>query len=770
MIKAIQKIGEYVAGKEVNQEKFLKNICLHIEPTREIKQKDKPPKKVKQHIVFVNFVTDKPKSKIKISYKEINLHQIKTGIEYLWIGDTIRHKLYCPITTTKFENLLENTIYDLYKNKGISEKNFKLISNRFFNDGKIYFSMFDFYSEMIENKKSKITNMIEKLKQIKTQKEKKEILKEVKEIWNKTSIQKIPISEKESPENIITALNLLNENLKDNLKERYKKIDNIIEDVFIYGLKKNLHYEKKMRTKSNEVALYTLLLNGKSLTQTDEYKKFIYEEKIENLLINSGRYKSNYSEKNYCSICQSETKTTSSVANLQFKFYMNDKLGFASNLDGHFKNNYNICKNCYQHLMIAERYIKEKLKSKIGGMDVYILPKFLLSVDDFNIDDFAKFINFKNQQISDIKRAEETLEDELEMFEKYNNKYLLNYLFYKSSGKSSEFKIYKLIKDIPPSRINFIKRKEQDISNLIDDKFDGNYSYKIDLNRIWGCIPVKIQKDSKHGYSKYLDVIDNIFSNRKIDYDFLINQVIETLHIIKYETPKYNIRNKEDIVNKIINLNFLFLFLKKLNILGGVKMDKQRNKHFTDEMIPNDISDYWENLKIYQDNQKKGLFLLGYLIGEVGSKQSSQQIKNKPILNKLNFQGIGTEKLNRLSSDVLEKLKQYKLLDFKENVYSASHLLIEENIENWSLSNQENVFYILSGFAFSNYLIRKRSKEKYSEELQEKIQLIENMKSEGKNVEEFVNILSKAKLLGTEEHKYSEARKLLKEIKKQEEK
>lgn len=194
-------------------------------------------------------------------------------------------------------------------------------------------------------------------------------------------------------------------------------------------------------------------------------------------------------------------------------------------------------------------------------------------------------------------------------------------------------------------------------------------------------------------------------------------------------------------------------------------MDKQRKEHITDGMIPKDILGYWENLEIYQDNQKKGLFLLGYLIGEIGKQQEVKEIKNKPILNKLNFQGMGKEKLIRLSNDVLEKLKQYKLLDFNENIYSASHLMIEENLENWSLTNQENVFYILSGFAFSYYLLRNRTKDKFSEELQEKIKLIEKMKTKGQNVERFEEILQKARKTGTEEHKYTDARKILKEIK-----
>jgi len=726
MINAIQKIGEYVAGKEVDKEKFLKNICLKIEREKQ---------GVKQYIVFINFIfndepeenntkdiqndqytfidnLEKQKGKIEITFEEVNAGGIESGKEYYFVGNASANSPKIYATSNNFLYVIQSLL--LLKDNGMLLNNFFLKKN--YKKGKVeknvYYINPSFFQYSEKNTK-KINEIKDKLVE---ESDEKIIKKRANEI--------LEISEKE----IINKINLT----------------------------------------SDEISHFSIKINNRLVCKMDEYPDIIFTEKIEKLFSAKGDYKTNYEEKSICSICgEKNIPTTSNVTNLKFKFYMNDKLGFASNLDGNFKNNYNICKNCYQHLMIAERYIDEKLKSRIGGLQVYILPKFILPVDKFEIDDFARFIKFKNQQISDLSKAEKTLEEELEIFEKYENKYLINYLFYQKS--KSEFKIYKLIKDIPPSRIDFIKRKEQDISNLIDNKFNGYNSFKIDLNRIWGCIPVKIQKDSKHGYSKYLDVIDNIFSNRRINYDFLINQVIETLNIIKYEREGTNIWNKKknikpNFVNKIINLNFLFLFLKKLNILGGLKMDKQRNEHITDDLIPKDILEYWENLEIYQDNQKKGLFLLGYLIGEIGNQQKVKEIKNKPILNKLNFQGMGTEKLSRLSSDILEKMRQFKLLEFNESIYSASHLMIEENIENWTLSNQENVFYILSGFAFSNYLMRKRSKDKYSKELQEKMQLIEKMKKEGKNVEEFEKLLSDAKAKA-DEHKYYDAKEILKQIK-----
>jgi len=188
------------------------------------------------------------------------------------------------------------------------------------------------------------------------------------------------------------------------------------------------------------------------------------------------------------------------------------------------------------------------------------------------------------------------------------------------------------------------------------------------------------------------------------------------------------------------------------------------------EMTSKDILNYWEKLEIYNDDSKKALFLLGYLIGKIGNVQKNKEIKNKPILNKINFQGMGTEKLIRLSNDIFEKLIQYKtkkgeiLLNFSENnnSYSIFKMWFEKKMIGNNLSNQENVFYVLSGYAFENYLIRKKSKEKYFEELKITSEYVGRLKDEVDN-KEIEIILEKAKKLA-DEHKYSEARNILKPI------
>jgi len=131
---------------------------------------------------------------------------------------------------------------------------------------------------------------------------------------------------------------------------------------------------------------------------------------------------------------------------------------------------------------------------------------------------------------------------------------------------------------------------------------------------------------------------------------------------------------------------------------------------------------------------------------------------------------MDAEKLIRLTNDILEKLRQNKsvggktLLEYNESTYSALKLLLDNNIAKWNLSNQEGVFYTLSGYAFSNYLVRKRSKDNYNAEYGKKYKYVEKAKENGKNTEEEDSLLKGAQELA-QKYKYSEAKKILDKIK-----
>ena len=716
MIEAIRNIGEYAVEGNLTTEIFLDNICQKLTETKPNKKdKDKP---FKQHVVILNFDTNN--NKIEIDSEKVNAGGNDSGKKYLWVDNFKGNKPQVNITSDGLNNIITKSLPSMNEKVGDNLKiDVENIINDFFSkkeysDGKsetIYYikpNKFNFSYDTIEN---------------------------IKKVENE----------------------LISANTKEEVKKATKNFTKEIEKNILSLIKLS----------ADEVSLYTIKINNNLVCRIDEYTNMIFDLKLESLFIENGDYKENY-QKGVCSVCSKEnTPTTSNATNLKFKFYMTDKLGFSSNFDGKFTKNFNICKECYQYLMIAENFIKNKLSTQIG-LNVYIIPHFIYKVDNWDMNNFSNYVTISTNSITNLDNLKQ-FNEKLEIFREFEaekNNFIINYLFYYQPAGSSEFKIRKLIKDVPPSRLDFIGRKEEEIINLVDDNYGGNRNLKVDLKGIWGCIPIK--KGDFSGFTRYLDIVDAVFSDNRIDYNFLINQFTEVIRIIKYEREGYNIWVKEEFTNKILQLNFLLLFFKKLDILGGVDMNETNNivNIEVEELLPKEILEYWNGTEIYNDGCKKALFSLGYLIGEIGYKQSTAGHKKKPILNKINFQGMGPEKLVRLSNDVLEKLRQYDKLQYNEdNIYSTLKLLMDANISHWKLSNEENVFYVLSGYAFSNYNGWQRDVKITEKKIKQTESEIQISKENGKDVTKQEILLSEARnLFYGEDKNYKGVNEVLKKI------
>lgn len=703
----------------LNPETFLEYICQKLPETTPNK-KDKE-KTLKQHVVILNFNTKT--NKIEIDVEEVNAKGKDSKKEYLWIGDTIRHKLYCPITTKRIDRLLTSTLFDISKT---SKNNITLIES------------------------------------IKTEFFNKKEFKEKKKLDSKYYIKPDVFG---FSENVLDKLKEIeNKLISANTK---KEIEELIDD-FTGNIEKNMLDSRNLST--DRISLYTIRIDNQLVSQNKEYTQMIFGEKIENIFDEKGDYKEYY-QKGLCSICGNDNiPSTSNTTNFEFKFYMTDKIGFSSNLDGIFTKNYNICKNCYQYLIIAENVIDSNLKTRIGGLNAYIIPHFIHKVSKIDIEEFSRYLIYSTSSVIALDSLRR-FQNELEKFREYEankNNFILNYLIYHHPPGSNEFKILKLIKDVPPSRLDFIRRIEEDIFNLVHNKYEGNNNFNTYLEKIWYSIPIKKEKKGSYsGVSRYLDLIGDIFSNTNLDYNFLINQFTEVIRIIKFEREGYNIWINEDFNTKILQLNFQLLFFKKLGIMRGSNMSETNKITISgiEYMFPKEILEYWKDMEIYEDNCKKALFMLGYLIGEIGYVQSDSGHKKKPILNKINFQGMGKEKIIRLIDDVLEKLRQYDILQYNETTYSTLKLIVDRYIAKWNLSNQENVFYTLSGYAFSNYSGIKRYMNSIKEGIKQKETEIQTAKENKIDVAEQERALNEIKNIFYEKKEYKLANNTLKNLK-----
>ena len=112
-----------------------------------------------------------------------------------------------------------------------------------------------------------------------------------------------------------------------------------------------------------------------------------------------------------------------------------------------------------------------------------------------------------------------------------------------------------------------------------------------------------------------------------------------------------------------------------------------------------------EGLRAWMDGvgltgARRGLFLLGVLIGKIGSTREQRE-SGKPILNKLHFQGMDWLKVMRLANEVYEKLRQYKIADYNEGLYGVMKAHLDRGVSKNELgSPQENVYWVLAGYAY----------------------------------------------------------------------
>ncbi|MBN2251966.1 MAG: type I-B CRISPR-associated protein Cas8b/Csh1 [Candidatus Altiarchaeota archaeon] len=768
MIQAIKEIGRQVSGTNLTQEIFLKGISTSVNEERQYRKESSEPQK--QYVVIIKF--DLKNKIIKTEIEGVNSGGKDSGKDYLWVGDTIRHKLYCPTTTRRIDRILTTTLPELMETdlKKINPQIEAVIKEFYDNKDREHIikpEKLVFFESRKKEALKKASEFKERLMNEQKDKRRTEAINQFKKFYNEIGGK---LKETKNAEETVNEAIAACETIKGDTENFLKKAYSIDIELLIKDLIKSIgfNYYRNSTSRSNNISFYTVQIDDTLICKTDEYRGMIYNEKINNLFTKKSKY---LQKDSICSVCGGNHKeTTSDSTNLSFKFYMRDKIGFSSNFDGNFQKNYNICKECYQHLMMAETFIDSNLNSWMGkNLQFYILPQFILETNELNFLRFSEKVKSRTTAVANLKSTK-TLQEDLEKFKEYEilkNSFVLNYLFYNKPGASQEFKILKLIKDVPPSRLDFITEIENEISSLINEKHDGNKNLKIDLNQIWSCVPIKVdnQGNTESGYYRFLDVIDSIFSKYKIDYDFLLHQFSEVIEIIYFGRKGYNIWTEQDFTKKLLQMNFLLLFLKKIGCLGGFKMIETEGTKGNNigELIPPKIQQYWNDLDIYEDESRRGLFLLGYLIGEIGKKQKSKSIDKKPILNKITFQGMGREKLLRLVNEISEKLVQYDRLKYNENIFSACKMLIDKNISKWELSDQENVFYTLSGFAFSNYLGYSGWVARLTEELAKKEKAIIELKEKGKEIKNGEELLeeSKKQLAGKE---YKELNKTLEKI------
>ncbi len=482
----------------------------------------------------------------------------------------------------------------------------------------------------------------------------------------------------------------VNSSIGDLLKQSEEEINSKDEKKIIESVKKKIQkqIEEKLGISFNEISLFTIFIDDIPITNCKEYKEAVLKSK-------SGGKSKKPEEHKKCFMCGSTEDVTSKLSDMKIKYFTTNQVIFASGLSDYDKNMM-LCKDCINRLLAGENYVQNNLDTRLMDFNVYLIPHFIWGkpLSKSELDSGSNVIkrsfntvkNFNN--IEDFKDYIENMKDSLD--EDYY--YLVNFFFYKKMNQAT--KVQKLIKDVNPSIFYKIAEASYETEELMQNILAGYRYNRISLESFYYFTPIRVKSGEAMQYRSLLQWYEAILTQGKIKKRNFINHIVQCTYKEYFNKEGYNIQ-KVKIHDTVIKASMAIKFLERMRIMD----EEVKNLEF-DLTVREDLKNYIKGLNY--DEQKTSMFLLGYLVGEVGNAQYKRMGEDKkPILNKINFSGMDKQKVIRLSNEMVNKLKQEKILKYNEIVFGEHKRLFDKNEDKWKMNKQENLFYILSGYSYA---------------------------------------------------------------------
>jgi len=365
-----------------------------------------------------------------------------------------------------------------------------------------------------------------------------------------------------------------------------------------------------------------------------------------------------------------------------------------------YHKNYQLSEKSVKYLDRASKHLIKQLNIKIAGVPHVIIPEFL-SFTDVDFDVILEDTILKNDLLFNLKKFDAlttSLSDEA-----LSQPYWLNYLAIDSDGNF--FKASNLIKDI--SKPYFLK--------IIEILFDINDNFKTSLgNNIFNFYTLYTFIPVREGTNRNiaLELFANLLQQRQIEKSQIyksFNQYIKCQRSGQFDNKRYhnsysNIYQNSNfdfaIKNAVTMYSAFFMLLDKLkllkseNIMGNTTntmKNQERSKKINEE-----IEAFFNKMK-YTESQK-ALFYLGRVLNTIAYAQYQKGHTSKPIMNKLNYNGMDRDDIRRLRIDLEEKANQYDILE--KTHFSFSKFTDFFNYNDWKLDPEEAVFFLLAGYSF----------------------------------------------------------------------
>lgn len=376
------------------------------------------------------------------------------------------------------------------------------------------------------------------------------------------------------------------------------------------------------------------------------------------------------------------------------KIFQTSSFNYASGFES-FKNNFQGNTETFAAMDKASEYILDNLQTRIAGISHIIIPNFMnKDLDEFDLHETELYLD----KSSDLLFGYTSLDADIDRSLPEVNLFWINYIAFESDGNS--FKIINHIKDVNSIYLTKLTELYTQVEIDFKDYIGGKFPFN--LQSVFNIIPVRDGNKSK--VNPALSLFKDILEQKTVQSENIFNHFIElTLcHWYGRYAAFKNIRQNSSfdfaIKDAVFKYSALIYTLKQLNLLD---MGKEASTQ-TEEQASSK-SDYQKRIQEFFEKMEyaeaeKALFYLGRILSSVAYAQYKKGHESKPVLNKVNYNGMDADAIVRLSLDLREKTRQYNIHDKTE--WNFSEFVDRFNEKDWLLSKEQNVFYLMAGYSF----------------------------------------------------------------------
>jgi CRISPR-associated protein Csh1 len=411
-----------------------------------------------------------------------------------------------------------------------------------------------------------------------------------------------------------------------------------------------------------------------------------------------------------------------------YSMFVTTTKNFASTFsDKNFIKNYQVSSSNQVLLSRGSSFILEKLKTRIAGIRHCIIPQFRFNTE-FNENIFETI----NADVDLLFGFQKVLQNVIRPIERNTEEiFWITFLGFESDGNF--FKTINTIQDVNSLYLRQVQKTFMQVNSKMTNTEGvswesimtvGKEQQKLLFNffTLYNIIPVRVDKEKRN---VALTLFKSILEKRPIERNVIFEHFKELIlchRFGRWEAYKNIYKNEKfDFACRDAVFKYLAFieFLKKLNILKDMENTQIHNedtplvsvsssneegkKKITAQEIQAKIDAFF--LRMNYSNPQQAMFYLGRILDAVARKQAEKSYESKPVLNKINFNGLDVNAIRRLKGDLFEKTLQYREIhDNCKPLFGRFDSLFEYNhaeSKSWSMKPEESLFYLLSGYSFN---------------------------------------------------------------------